>query len=110
MASNLHKYKCMREATASKTDADAPSNMSKPAEQTEMMDMKAEILSSLKMEIAGLFQIELKTALAAEFGVIKSELQAVKSQTIPPSYVPTWKQSKRQCWTWSEASPPAQTI
>lgn len=59
--------------------ADTPSNMSEPAEQTEM-EMKAEILSSLKMEIVSLFQTELKSALAVEFGVIKSELQAVKTE------------------------------
>ena len=48
------------------------------AEQTVMMDMKAELLSSLKIEIAGLFKSELKNALAFEFDVIKTELQAVK--------------------------------
>lgn len=41
-----------------------------------MMDMEAELLSSLKPEIDGLFQKELKDALAVEFGVIKLELQA----------------------------------
>lgn len=41
-----------------------------------MMDMEAELLSSLKPEIDGLFQKELKDALAVEFDVIKLELQA----------------------------------
>lgn len=79
MASNLRKYKYTGKAATRKPGADTPSNMSEPAEQTEM-EMKAEILSSLKMEIASLFQTELKGALAAEFGVIKSELQAVKTE------------------------------
>ncbi len=78
MASNLHKYKYTGQAAASKTSADALSNMSDTAEKTEM-DMKTEILSSLKMEIAGLFQTELKRTLTAEFDVIKSELQAVRT-------------------------------
>ena len=73
---NLRKYSYTATA-ASKTTADAPSNMSEP-KQTEM-DMKTEILSSLKKEIAGLFQTELKSALASEFGVIRSELQEVKA-------------------------------
>lgn len=46
-----------------------------------MMNMKAELLSSLKTEIAGIFQKELDNALAGEFGVIKSELQAIKMET-----------------------------
>lgn len=78
MASNLRKYKYTWKAAASKTVADTPS-MSEPIEQTEM-DIKAEILSSLKMEIIGLFQTELKSALGEEFGEIKSELQAVKTE------------------------------
>ncbi len=78
MASYLRKYKYTGQAAASKTSADALSNMSDTAEKAEM-DMKTEILSSLKMEIAGLFQTELKSTLTAEFDVIKSELQAVRT-------------------------------
>lgn len=73
---NLRKYSYTATA-ASKTTADAPSNMSE-LKQTEM-DLKTEILSSLKKEISGLFQTELKSALASEFGVIRSELQEVKT-------------------------------
>lgn len=82
MASNLRKYKYTGQTTASKTDANTPSasNMSEGAGQTSMMDMKAELLSLLKTEIDGLFQKELKNALAVEFGVIKSELQVVKME------------------------------
>lgn len=76
MASNLRKYKYTWKAAACKAVADTPSNMSEPTE----MDLKAEILSSLKMEMTGLFQTELKSALAAEFGEIKSELQVVKTK------------------------------
>lgn len=42
--------------------------------------MKAEILSSLKEDIATLFRSELKTVLAEEFENIKSELQAVRTE------------------------------
>lgn len=42
--------------------------------------MKAEILSSLKDDIATLFRSELKTVLAEEFENIKSELQAVRTE------------------------------
>lgn len=42
--------------------------------------MKAEILSSLKEDIATLFRSELKTVLAEEFENIKSELQPVRTE------------------------------
>lgn len=81
MAKQLRKYK-FTAASKTGTDTSPVSNMSDSelAERPDMMDMKAELLSSLKMEIAGLFQSELKNALAAEFGVIKTELQAVKAE------------------------------
>lgn len=74
---NLRKYSYV---AASKTGAGTPnvSNMSEPAEQN-VMDMKTEILSSLKTEITGIFQAELKSALTAEFDMIKLELQALKT-------------------------------
>lgn len=50
------------------------------AEQSSMMDMKAGLLSSIRTETAGLFQKELKDALAVEFGVIGLELQALKME------------------------------
>lgn len=73
---SLRKYSYTGKTAASKTSADAASTMSEPEPE---MDMKTEILSSLKKELAGLFQTELKSALTSEFGVIKSELQAVKT-------------------------------
>lgn len=68
---------------ASKTGVDRAGtpNVSNMSESSELnvMDMKAEILPSLKSEISGIFQAELKSALTAEFGVIKLELQALKT-------------------------------
>lgn len=73
MASNLGKYKYTGKATVSKTDAATPATPSDMSELDEQTNMKAEaeVLSSLKMEIAGLFQTELNNTLAVEFGVIK---------------------------------------
>lgn len=74
MASNLRKYKYIGKTAASKMDANAPCMMSKSAEHTDFMDLKAEIISSIKMEITTLFQTELKNVLSNEFDTVKSEI------------------------------------
>lgn len=80
MASSLRKYKYTGKTAASKMDANAPSMTSESAEHTDFMDLKAELISSIKMEITALFQTELKNVLSNEFDTVKSELQAVKSE------------------------------
>ncbi|KAI2645987.1 LINE-1 retrotransposable element ORF1 protein [Labeo rohita] len=80
MASSLRKYKYTGKTAASKMDANTPSTTSESAEHTDFMDLKAELITSIKMEITALFQTELKNALSNEFDTLKSELQAVKSE------------------------------
>lgn len=46
----------------------------------DVVDLKAEILPSLKEDIAMLLQLELKTALAEDFENIKFKLVAVKTE------------------------------
>lgn len=45
-----------------------------PDDRNDVVDLKAEILPSLKEDIAMLLQLELKTALAEDFENIKFEL------------------------------------
>ncbi|MCI4378198.1 hypothetical protein PGIGA_G00213240 [Pangasianodon gigas] len=80
MASSLRKYKYAGKTAANKMDASAPSMMSESAEHTDFMDLKAELISSIKMEVTAVFHTELKNVLANEFDTVKSELQAVKSE------------------------------
>ncbi|KAL0151130.1 hypothetical protein M9458_053643 [Cirrhinus mrigala] len=80
MASSLRKYKYTGKTAASKMDANAPSMTSESSKHTDFMDLKAELIASIKMEITALFQTELKNALSNKFDTLKSELQAVKSE------------------------------
>lgn len=80
MAGKLRKYKYTGKTAANQEDANTPSMMSEPAEHTDILEIKAELISSIKTEITSLFQKELKTALSNEFEMVKAELQAVKSE------------------------------
>lgn len=68
MAAGLRKYAYSGGAS---NDTDKQASMAD-------MRMKAEILSSLKSDIATLIRSELKSVLAEEFNELKTELQAVK--------------------------------
>lgn len=88
MANNLRKYKFTGGSSATGPKASSSSESPprcntqtpQPDDRTEVVEMKAEILSSLKEDIATLFRSELKTVLAEEFENIKSELQAVRTE------------------------------
>lgn len=84
MANNLRKFKFLRNWAQSLSSNDSPSRCStktpQPDDQMDVTDLKAEILASLKRDIAMLLRSELKTALAEDFENIKSELQAVKTE------------------------------
>jgi len=53
-----------------------------PDDQNDVADLKAEIPTAFKTEIAMLLRSELKTVLAEDFENIKSELQAVKTEQV----------------------------
>lgn len=50
--------------------------------------MKSEILQALKSNISVVIKSELKNALAVDFGFLKSELQAVKTETMNSTQTP----------------------
>lgn len=84
MAYNLRKFEYTRgtDATGPKASSSSDSpprcNTQEPEDQMDVVDLKAEILTELKMDIATL--LRLKAALAEDFENIKSELQAVKTE------------------------------
>lgn len=84
MAYNLRKFEYTRgtDATGPKASSSSDSpprcNTQEPEDQMDVADLKAEILTELKMDIATL--LRLKAALAEDFENIKSELQAVKTE------------------------------
>lgn len=86
MAYNLQKFEFTKGANATgpkaSSSSDSPSRCNTPESeyQMEFADLKAEILTELKMDIAMLLRLELKIALADGFENIKSELQAVKTE------------------------------
>lgn len=86
MANNLRKYKFTGGAPttgskASSSDSSPPKNTTpQPADQMDTADLKAEILSSLKVDIAAMLRSELKAALTGDFEAIKAELQAVRTE------------------------------
>lgn len=88
MANNLRKYKFTGGSSTSGPKTASSSAMSagnsrdspQPDDQIEMADLKAEILTSLKKDIAVLLRSDLKAVLAEGFEAIKSELHAVKTE------------------------------
>ena len=86
MAYNLRKFEFTAGASAtgpkasSSSDSPPGSSTPQPDDQMDVADLKAEILTALKADIAMLIRSELKTALADDFENIKSELQAVKTE------------------------------
>ena len=86
MAYNLRKFEFARGANAtgpkasSQSDSPPRCNAPEPDDQMDVADLKAEILTELKMDIAILLRSELKSALAEDFQNIKYELQAVKTE------------------------------
>lgn len=85
MAYNLRKYEFTGGAKATGPKASSLSesppgcNTPEPDDQMDVADLKAEILTDLKTDIAMLLRSELKNALAEDFENIKHELQAVKT-------------------------------
>lgn len=88
MASNLRKYKydgpsntrpnaSAGQATAGRCEK---TPTSRPESKMDTAELKADILLSLRADIAGVIRSELKDALAEDFDFIKSELKEVKSE------------------------------
>lgn len=88
MANNLRKYKFTGGTSATGPKASYSSELPprcstktlQPDDRNDVVDLKADILPSLKEDIAMLLQSELKTALAEDFENIKFELLAVKTE------------------------------
>lgn len=86
MANNLRKYKFTGGVTAtgpkasSSTVTTPTSDTRQSGDQMDIADMKAEILTSLKTDIAMLLRSEIKTALPEDFDTINSELLLVKTE------------------------------
>lgn len=88
MANNLRKFKYTRASSSAGPKAPSPSdsptgsNTSSPQhdDQTGMADLKVEILTSLKKDIATMLRLELKSVLSEEFDTVKTELHAVKTE------------------------------
>ncbi len=91
MATNLRKFKFTGEAktrpntasshTTTATPAEtSPPHAGKPEMDTE--SLKLEILLTLKTEISAVIKSELKSIFADDFDFLKSELQAVKNNTV----------------------------
>lgn len=79
MANNLRKFKFT--GSAPSAGPREPGSSSPPsAAQADSSAMKAEILSSLKADIAAMFRQELKTALSDDFEAIKTELHMLKTE------------------------------
>lgn len=86
----MQKYKYGSDANAARParskklqttgDTDPPADVGTEVPNRSNEDMKADILASLKGEIAKVVREELKGVLAEEFRAIRSELQAVRSE------------------------------
>uniref|UniRef100_A0A3B5PXM2 L1 transposable element RRM domain-containing protein n=1 Tax=Xiphophorus maculatus TaxID=8083 RepID=A0A3B5PXM2_XIPMA len=90
MAEKLQKYRCGSDANATRParttrqratgDADPPTTTGSDGPNMSNEEMKADILLSLRGDIAKVIRDELKGALAEDFQAIRSELQAVRSE------------------------------
>ena len=88
MASNLWKYKFTggtstagpKAASSSVTSTGSSSGSPQPYDNMETVDLKVEILTSLKKDISALIRSELKTFLVEEFETVKYELHAVRTE------------------------------
>ena len=91
MEYNLRKYSYAKATPATKPDAADPSKSptqgeshTSPAdtmaESADSADMKAEILSSLKKDIAALIRSELTAVMTKEFDSVRSELNLLKTE------------------------------
>ncbi|KAJ4940325.1 hypothetical protein JOQ06_026633 [Pogonophryne albipinna] len=85
MAANLRKYKYTRRPEQSPTQGTPANRNGASPVRTEATDMtaekiKADVLSSLRGDLDNMLREEVKNALAKEFGLLKSELQAVRSE------------------------------
>ncbi|KAI4821412.1 hypothetical protein KUCAC02_029346 [Chaenocephalus aceratus] len=85
MAANLRKYKFKKRPEQSPAQGTPANRNGAPPVRTEATGMtaekiKADVLSSLRGDLANMLQEEVKNALAKEFGLLKSELQAVRSE------------------------------
>ncbi|KAK1893749.1 LINE-1 retrotransposable element ORF1 protein [Dissostichus eleginoides] len=85
MAANLRKYKFTKRPERSPTQGTPANRNGALPVRTKATGMtaekiKADVLSSLRGDLANMLREEVKNALAKEFGLLKSELQAVRSE------------------------------
>lgn len=88
MAANLRKYKYEASSTA-KTSAAVGKSCDNTASQTpksapiakmDVADLKMDILTSLRQDIAAVIQQEIRSALADSFDSLKRDIQDVKAE------------------------------
>lgn len=88
MAANLRKYKYEASSTA-KTSAAVGKSCDNTASQTpnsapiakmDVADLKTDILTSLRQDIAAVIQQEVRSALAVSFDSLKRDIQDVKAE------------------------------
>ena len=85
MVAKFRKYKLMKRPEQSPAQGTPANRNGASPVRTEATGMtaekiKADVLSSLRGDLANMLRKEVKSALAKEFGLLKSELQAVRSE------------------------------